>query len=93
MSDLKPQNLDLLIVIVCYKAADLTINCLRSLSGQIYDVPDAKGAVCENGTGPESVRQLEQAIESESWSDWVMLDSSHSNRGFAGGNNAGFPGR
>jgi len=87
MSALKPQNLNLLIVIVCYKAAELTIGCLRSLSGQIGDVPRAKVAVHENGSGPESVRQLQQAIESEGWSDWVMLSSSHLNRGFAGGNN------
>jgi len=76
MDELKPQNLDLLIVIVCYKAADLTIDCLRSLSGQIGDVPRAKVAVHENGSGPESVRQLEQVIESEGRSDWLMLEGT-----------------
>lgn len=78
----------LLIVIVCYKAADLTIECLRSLSAQIDDVPGAKVAVCENGTGEDSVRELETAIEREGWGDWVWLKPIHPNRGFTGGNNA-----
>lgn len=78
----------LLIVVICYKAADLTIDCLRSLSGQIGEVAGTSVAVCENGTGAESVRQLEAAIEREGWGDWVWLKAIHPNRGFAGGNNA-----
>ena len=87
MTSLDPQNLNLLIVIVCYKVADLTIDCLRSLSSQIADVPATKVAVCENGTGGDSVQQLAEAIEAEGWSDWVMLKPVSPNRGFAGGNN------
>lgn len=87
MTPLDPQNLNLLIVIVCYKAADLTIDCLRSLSSQIADVPATKVAICENGTGADSVRQLAKAIEAEGWSDWVMLKPVSRNRGFPGGNN------
>jgi GT2 family glycosyltransferase len=45
-------------------------------------------AVCENGTGPESVEAIRRAIETEGWSDWVMLKAIHPNRGFTGGNNA-----
>ena len=88
MGKLRPENLNLLIVIVCYKASELTIDCLRSLSGQIRDVPDAKVAVCENGTGQESVRQIKEAIESQGWCDWVRLKAIFPNRGFTGGNNA-----
>ncbi len=57
----------LLVVIVCYKAADLTIDCLRSLEGEIQAIPGSKVAVCENGTGEESVCQLEEAIANEGW--------------------------
>jgi GT2 family glycosyltransferase len=77
----------LLIVIVCYRAVDLTIECLRSLSTEIRSVPDAKVAVCENGTGGDSAQRLADAIEREGWSDWVSLHVIDSNRGFPGGNN------
>ena len=79
--------MNLLVVIVCYRAAELTINCLRSLSAEICSLPGAKVAVCENGTGDESAKKLADAIQAEGWSDWVFLKVIHPNRGFAGGNN------
>lgn len=78
----------LLIVIVNYKVTDLTVDCLKSLSGQIHDVPGAHVAVCENGTGPEAVEQLRSTIDREGWGAWVTLTAIHPNRGFTGGNNA-----
>ena len=57
--------MNLLIVIVCYRAPELTIDCLRSLSGQIADVPGTKVVVCENGTGEEAVKLIEDAIQRE----------------------------
>ena len=50
----------LLIVIVSYKVTDLTIDCLRSVAGEIGRVPGAKVAVCENGTGPEDERKMQR---------------------------------
>ena len=44
---------------------DLTIDCLRSLSSEVSTLPGVKVAICENGTGPESVEQLRAAIEEE----------------------------
>jgi len=55
--------MNLLVVIVCYRAAELTIDCLRSLSSEIRLVPGAKVAVCENGTGGDSAKKLAEAIE------------------------------
>lgn len=80
--------LKLLVVIVNYRVTDLTIDCLKSLEGQIHDVPGTHVAVCENGTGLEAVRQLEQAIVGAGWSSWVTLTAISPNRGFTGGNNA-----
>ena len=77
----------LLIVIVCYRAVELTIDCLRSLSEEIQSIPGAKVAVCENGTGGDSAKRLAGAIKAEGWSDWVSLEVIQPNRGFAGGNN------
>jgi hypothetical protein len=77
----------LLIVIVCYRVADLTINCLRALAPEVRALPGVRAVVCENGTGPESVDRLSSAIKQEGWSDWVDLVAVSPNRGFTGGNN------
>ena len=77
----------LLVVIVSYRVTDLTIDCLRSLSGEILRVPGTKVAVCENGTGPEDARRLGEAIVLNGWSDWASLTAIETNLGFTGGNN------
>lgn len=77
----------LLVVIVNYRATELTINCLRSLRPQIAEIPGAGVAVCENGSGDDAVAKLATAIDAEGWNDWVRLTTIHPNRGFAGGNN------
>ncbi|MFH1111376.1 MAG: glycosyltransferase family 2 protein [Planctomycetota bacterium] len=79
--------MNLLVVIVCYRAPELTIDCLRSLSTEVATVPGTKVAVCENGTGGESARKIEGAISTYGWEHWVWLKVIHPNRGFAGGNN------
>src|SRR3990170_5599230 len=78
---------ELLVVILCYRVAELTIDCLRSLAPQIDDVPGTHVAVCENGSGPEILRQLNDAIEQNGWGAWVTVTPVFPNCGFAGGNN------
>ena len=53
----------LLVVIVSYRVTDLTIDCLRSLAGEIGRVPGSRVAVCENGTGGDAEERLRRAIE------------------------------
>ncbi|MCO6045351.1 glycosyltransferase family 2 protein [Aeoliella sp. ICT_H6.2] len=77
----------ILIVIVCYRSADLVIDCLHSLAPQIDDVPGTRVEICENGTGEESLAHLQAAIDMNRWSDWVSITPISPNRGFAGGNN------
>ena len=48
----------LLVVIVSYRVTDLTIDCLRSLAGEIGRVPGTRVAVCENGTGGDAEERL-----------------------------------
>ncbi len=81
-------GLSLLVVILCYRVVDLTINCLKSLATQIQDVPGTRVAICENGTGTEAVEQLRRAIDDHGWNDWVKLLAVTPNVGFTGGNNA-----
>ena len=77
----------LLVVILNYRVTELTIDCLRSLSGEIASVPGTKVAVCENGTGDDSADRIRRAIEENGWGGWVELTAIHPNRGFTGGNN------
>jgi N-acetylglucosaminyl-diphospho-decaprenol L-rhamnosyltransferase len=74
-------------VIVSYRVAHLTIDCLRSLRGQIHLVPGAQVAVCENGTGDDSAERIAAVIRDEGWESWVSLQAIFPNRGFTGGNN------
>ncbi len=77
----------LLVVVLNYRATDLTIDCLSSLDGRIQRVPGARVVVCENGTGHGAAEQLRAAIDANGWGSWADLVVSDANRGFTGGNN------
>ena len=77
----------LFIVVLCYRVADLTIDCLRSLSGEVGRVPGTKVGLLENGTGGDSAERLSRAIRENGWGSWVELTAVEVNRGFCGGNN------
>jgi GT2 family glycosyltransferase len=78
-----------LVVIVSYKATDLTIAALASLAPEIEGVSGGIGVeVCENGTGPDDVRRLEATVVEHGWSGWARVRSVYPNLGFTGGNNA-----
>lgn len=79
-------ELDVVVAIVTYKSADLTIDCIRSI-----EVERASSrlkisvAVVDNlsGDGPA----VERAIADNGWSSWVRLILAQRNGGFAYGNN------
>src|SRR5579863_5962719 len=77
----------LLVAIVNYRVADLTIDCLRSIAAEIENVPDTHVAVCENGSGDNSAKRIRKAIDDNGWSSWCSLTPASVNLGFAGGNN------
>jgi N-acetylglucosaminyl-diphospho-decaprenol L-rhamnosyltransferase len=78
----------LLVVITNYRVAHLTIDCLQSIAEEIESVPDARVAVCENGTGDDSAERIQRAITDNGWGSWCTLTAIHPNLGFTGGNNA-----
>ena len=77
----------LLVVITNYRVTDLTIDCLRSIAGEIETVPDTHVGVCENGTGGDSAERILRAIADNGWSSWCALTAVEPNVGFTGGNN------
>jgi N-acetylglucosaminyl-diphospho-decaprenol L-rhamnosyltransferase len=81
-------RMKLLIVIVNYRVAKLTIDCLHSVAEEIGRVPGAHVAVCENGTGDDSAERIQKAIDDNGWKAWCTLTAISPNLGFTGGNNA-----
>jgi GT2 family glycosyltransferase len=78
----------LLIVIVNYRTADLTIDCLSSLAPEIPTVPGTQVIVVDSASGDDSPSRLARTIAAQGWDSWVSLIPLETNRGFAAGNNA-----
>lgn len=81
-------GLHLLVVILNYRTAKLTIDCLRSLESEIPTVPGTQVVVTDNDSGDDSVAQIRTAIETGGWADWASVMPLERNGGFAYGNNA-----
>jgi GT2 family glycosyltransferase len=80
--------MDLLIVIVNYRTAGLTLDCLRSLEPEVKSLAAvARVVVTDNASPDDSVDQLQRAVAEHQWSDWVTIQPLPSNGGFAYGNN------
>ena len=76
------------IIILNYRTADLTIECLRSLVDEIQQIP-ARVLVPDNASGDGSVEKIKAAIASEGWKIWASVLPLGRNGGYAFGNNAG----
>jgi GT2 family glycosyltransferase len=77
------------VVIVTYRSAALTVDCLNSLqSERLHPGIELSAVVIDNASGDYAV--IAEAIQREGWSDWVELVEAPRNGGFAYGNNLGF---
>lgn len=81
------QDRSVLIVIVNYRTANLTLNCLRSLAPEVAACPNTRVAVVDNASGDDSVKIIGEAIAQEGWSNWATLMPSPLNGGYSYGNN------
>lgn len=80
----------LLIVIVNYRTAGLTVDCLRSLAPEVAAIEGGCRVCVTDGASPDdSVAVLTAAIAANGWSDWCELRPLATNGGFAYGNNEG----
>src|SRR5688500_13880044 len=80
----------LLVVIVNYRTADLTVDCLRSLAPEVAAVAGGvRVVVTDNLSGDDSVARIQRAIDDNGWGAWATLMPLPANGGFAYGNNAG----
>lgn len=79
--------IEVAIIIVNYRTAELTLDCLTSLQPQI--TADMRVVIVDNASGDGSAERLEQAIARAGWSTWAQVVRSQVNGGFAAGNNIG----
>jgi N-acetylglucosaminyl-diphospho-decaprenol L-rhamnosyltransferase len=80
----------LCVIILNYRRAGLTIDCLKTLQPQIEGRTDRCVVCIDNASDDGSVDAIDQAIEHNNWNVWLRCVRSPTNRGFAGGNNVGF---
>ena len=78
----------ILTVIVNYRTAALTADCLRSLAEERRRAELAV-VVVDNASGDGSAGRIAALIAAEGWGGWVRLEARGANDGFAAGNNAG----
>ncbi len=82
-------KLDVAVVIVSYRCAELTVACLRSIERERRATPGVtiRAVVVDNASG--DLPALEDAVRTCGWSSWVSLLAAPRNGGFAYGNNLG----
>jgi N-acetylglucosaminyl-diphospho-decaprenol L-rhamnosyltransferase len=82
--------MNVLIVVVNYRSADLTIDALASVAGsELASVAPARVVVVDNESGDGSYERLSRAVTERNWGDWVTVLAAGRNGGFAYGNNVG----
>jgi GT2 family glycosyltransferase len=79
--------IELAIIIVNFRTAALTEDCLRSLESEIG--PAMQVVIVDNASGDGSAERLERVIAERGWFRWARLIRSPRNGGFAAGNNLG----
>ena len=89
MSPTNGKVLKVAVVIVTYRSAALTLDCLRSLqSERRHPAYQLKVVVVDNASGDYPA--IAEGVAREGWGDWVSLVEAPRNGGFAYGNNVGF---
>ncbi|UCD75125.1 MAG: glycosyltransferase family 2 protein [Phycisphaerales bacterium] len=80
----------LCVIILNYRRAGLTIDCLESLAAEIAGRDDRSVLVVDNNSADGSAEVIEAAIRDHGWGAWAEVVRSPVNGGFAAGNNIGF---
>lgn len=81
-------DLDIAVVIVTYKSAQLTIDSLRAVAAERATPGlSIRAIVVDNDSG--DLQAIAPAVAENNWSPWVSLVAAPKNGGFAYGNNLG----
>jgi GT2 family glycosyltransferase/serine acetyltransferase len=79
--------LELSIIVLNYRTADLSIDCLATLEPEMAE--GVSVLVVDNASGDGSAERIEAHISDRGWSNWARVLQSPVNGGFAAGNNLG----
>ncbi|MEM6392452.1 MAG: glycosyltransferase family 2 protein [Planctomycetota bacterium] len=77
-----------LVVIVNYRTAGLTADCLDSLTPEVAKHPNTQVTIVDGASGDDSVTDLQHHITQQGYAGWATLLPLEHNGGFAFGNNA-----
>jgi len=80
-----PEPIALAVVILNYRTAQLTADCLDSMAGQLE--PGTQVIVVDNASGDGSAERIAQHITQRGFDGWARVLCSPVNGGFAAGNN------
>jgi N-acetylglucosaminyl-diphospho-decaprenol L-rhamnosyltransferase len=75
------------VSIVAYMSAQLTVDCLTSIEAELPSIPGLRVIVVDNASPDGTAEAVTRAIESRGWKGWATLVRADENRGFAAGNN------
>lgn len=82
-------DINVVVSIVSYKSAQLTVNCLDSIRSDMSTSGiDIKVVVVDNASGDAPI--VQSAVDNNHWQDWVTVIIAPRNGGFAYGNNLAF---
>ncbi|MFI5319420.1 MAG: glycosyltransferase family 2 protein [Myxococcota bacterium] len=84
-----PGTLDLAVILLNYRRADLVLDCLASLEPECRGAPGICVIVVDNASGDGSAARIAEAIGARGWGGWARLVESPVNGGFSAGNNVG----
>ncbi len=76
-----------LVVVVNYRTARLSVDCLRSLSGELRGLPGLRAVVVDNDSSDGSYEVITAEIAARGFSDWACCVPGPRNGGYAFGNN------
>ncbi|MBL9082361.1 MAG: glycosyltransferase family 2 protein [Planctomycetales bacterium] len=82
-----PPHMQTLVVIVNYRTARLTVDCLASLATEGSAPAALRAVVVDNASGDGSVEAIREAVASRGWSAWAEVVDAGRNGGFSFGNN------
>ena len=81
------KQLSVCIVIVNYRTAELTLNCLESIFNNENGDLLLSAIIADNNSNDGSVEHIGHQIQEQDWGAWASILSLKKNGGFAYGNN------
>jgi GT2 family glycosyltransferase len=81
--------MDLAVILLNYRRADLVEDCLASLAPECAAESGIGVVVVDNASGDGSAQRIGDAIRRRGWGGWARLLESPVNGGFSAGNNLG----